>query len=124
MFLKLKDPKYFEEVVRPFLTNKMEKTFVDYWLLEYDAALNTFEEPHSKNFIWSKFILELKDLNSFEQCLLISYLVIKGKKERAQQIADSLREKSIPPSVDYMNRIYDTVLNMNSLNSKPSDGIL
>lgn len=49
VFLKLKDPKYFEEVVRPFLSNKMEKTFVDYWLLEYDAALNTFEEPQSKS---------------------------------------------------------------------------
>ena len=35
----MKDPAYFDQVVRPFLTNKIEKTFVDYWLLDYDEAL-------------------------------------------------------------------------------------
>lgn len=36
----------------------------------------------------------------------------------------SLEDKNIPATVDTMNRIYDIVLNMNSLNSKPSDGIV
>ena len=39
LFLKFKDPKYFEDIVGPFLTNKVEKTFVDYWLLNYEDAL-------------------------------------------------------------------------------------
>jgi hypothetical protein len=43
-------------------------------------------------------------------------------KARARELADSLRDKNSPPSIDAMNRIYDVVLNMNSLNSKPSDG--
>lgn len=47
-------------------------------------------------------------------------------KARARELADSLRDRNNPPSIDAMNRIYDVVLNMNSLNSKPSglDGIL
>jgi hypothetical protein len=43
-------------------------------------------------------------------------------KARARELADSLRDRNSPPSIDAMNRIYDVVLNMNSLNSKPSDG--
>jgi hypothetical protein len=41
-------------------------------------------------------------------------------KARAKELADSIRDRNIPPSIDSMNRIYDVVLNMNSLNSKPS----
>jgi hypothetical protein len=48
LFLKMKDPEYFESVVRPFLANKIEKTFVDYWLLDLDADMKTFEPIHSK----------------------------------------------------------------------------
>jgi hypothetical protein len=33
LFLYFKDPEYFEKIARPFLVNKMEKTFVDFWLL-------------------------------------------------------------------------------------------
>jgi prephenate dehydratase len=41
---------------------------------------------------------------------------------RAKELAEAIRDRNNPPSVDAMNRIYDIVLNMNSLNSKPSDG--
>jgi hypothetical protein len=44
-------------------------------------------------------------------------------KARAKELADSIRDRNQPPSIDAMNRIYDVVLNMNSLNSKPGDGI-
>ena len=33
VFLYFKDHTYFEHVVKPFLTNKIEKTFIDFWLL-------------------------------------------------------------------------------------------
>lgn len=64
----------------------------------------------------------MQEINTFEQCLLIHFLMTKGKKERALEIANSIKDKNSPPSIDTMNRIYDIVLNMNSLNSKPSDG--
>ncbi len=49
LFIKLKDPDFFESAVRPFLTNKIEKTFVDYWLLDYDFAMQDFLKANSKN---------------------------------------------------------------------------
>lgn len=39
LFLRQKDQTFFENAVRPFLMNKIEKTFVDYWLLDFDFAL-------------------------------------------------------------------------------------
>ena len=42
LFLKLKDPSFFDKAVKPFLSNKIEKTFVDYWLLDYSFALYEF----------------------------------------------------------------------------------
>ena len=50
VFIKLKDPGFFESAVRPFLTNKIEKTFVDYWLLDYDNAMHDFLPSHSKHY--------------------------------------------------------------------------
>jgi hypothetical protein len=42
-FLRRKDPAFFASVVRPFLENKMDKTFLDEWLLDRD--LEHFLEP-------------------------------------------------------------------------------
>ena len=42
LFLKLKDPAFFKEVIRPFLQNKIEKTLVDLWLLDLTEDLQTF----------------------------------------------------------------------------------
>jgi hypothetical protein len=36
-FLKKRDPAFFESTVRHFLTCKMEKTFMDLYLLDEDA---------------------------------------------------------------------------------------
>lgn len=49
MFLKLKDPGFFKDVIRPFLQNKIEKTLVDLWLLDLTADLQTYLQPHSKS---------------------------------------------------------------------------
>lgn len=53
VFLAHRDPRFFAEVVRPYLANKVDKTFLDRWLLEEDlegylapaafARLNTVE---------------------------------------------------------------------------------
>jgi hypothetical protein len=54
VFLKLKDPGFFDAVVRPYLSNKKEMKLVDHWLLDRDltpwtdlwqyARLNAFEK--------------------------------------------------------------------------------
>lgn len=51
VFLKLKDNAFFENAVRPFISNKIEKTIVDYWLLDFDFALSEFLLPHSKKIL-------------------------------------------------------------------------
>ena len=35
-FIKRRDPAYFAEVVRRFIANRMEKSFVDHYLLDDD----------------------------------------------------------------------------------------
>src|SRR5207244_172081 len=42
-FLAKKDPAFFREVVKPYLANKKDKTFLDRWLLEED--LSAFLQP-------------------------------------------------------------------------------
>lgn len=37
-FLHRKDPQFFAQVVRPYLANKMDKTFLDHYLLDDDLA--------------------------------------------------------------------------------------
>ena len=43
VFLREKDPAFFDEVVRPYLSNKRERTFLDRWLL--DEPLERYLEP-------------------------------------------------------------------------------
>ena len=38
VFLHEKDPAFFDQVVRPYLANKADKTFVDQWLLDEDLS--------------------------------------------------------------------------------------
>jgi hypothetical protein len=47
VFLKLKDPEFFKNAVRPFIQNKIEKTFIDYWLIDLDVALLNFVDQNS-----------------------------------------------------------------------------
>jgi len=60
LFLYFKDPEYFEAVVSPFILNKMEKSFIDNWLLGDYAQL--IEHARVEN---------ISKLNSLEKCLLI-----------------------------------------------------
>lgn len=48
----------------------------------------------------------------------------KGEVQRAQEITLGITDRTVVPSADFINRIYDIVLNMNSLNNKAagSDG--
>lgn len=64
-FLSKKDPEFFESVIRPYLANKKDKTFLDHYLLGSDLKSYTLAWNHSR-------------LNTLERILL------------AQRIADEL----------------------------------
>lgn len=48
LFLAKKDSEFFEQVIRPFLTNKRQKTFLDLWLL--NESLNDYKEQWKNRF--------------------------------------------------------------------------
>ena len=66
LFIKKRDPEYFKTVVLPFLECKMEKQFVDHYLLGDNATVASYLEKSDK-------------LNAMEQCLLVDSLVQLGR---------------------------------------------
>lgn len=68
-FIKFNDPDFFAGVVKPFIINKVSKTFVDLCLLEDPRCLN-----------WAS-IDKLQELNEFEKVLLIKELMRDGNKK-------------------------------------------
>ena len=71
-FLKKKDPEFFENTVRGILSSKMEKTLVDYNLLDM----------HQKVCDSVEYITSQKNLNAFEMCLYIDSLSQLGKTDQ------------------------------------------
>ena len=77
-FLSQRDPAFFNEVVKPYLANKLDKTFLDHWLLESDLSqyltprryqrLNTVEKAllgrrlAAERAVTSRFIREQLEL--------------------------------------------------------------
>ena len=109
LFLYFKDPDYFKTVVRPFISNKMEKSFIDLWLVGDHDAVVKYKQ------------LELHDrLNTLEKCLLISE-VVKDSKEDAQAIAGRIKLLSDQKElkIDVINRIIDIVINLNMTQDQP-----
>ncbi len=93
-FLFHKDLEFFARVIRPYLRNKKDKTFMDHWLLEDD--LTRYLEP------WA-----FSQLNIVEQILLAR----RGPGEK-DQIARHVKDRfdMIPPDVDAYNWLFDTAL--------------
>ena len=60
IFLFFRFPEYFRELVRPILKYKIEKTFIDYFLLNEENLMIEYSHSH-----------KLSTLNAFEKCLLI-----------------------------------------------------
>ena len=69
-FLKKRDPEFFDGTVRRILSSKMEKTLVDYWLLDMHNEVLESEE----------LILVTQNLNAFEMSLYIDSLMKLGNK--------------------------------------------
>lgn len=60
----MKDKEWFDRVIKPFITNKYEKTFIDYFLLGKTKIVQNYKETFEFN--W---------LNAFEKILLLAVLV-------------------------------------------------
>lgn len=100
VYLRSKDPEFFGNVVKPFISNKLEKSVVDYCLLE-DARAVEYARP-----------TQTAGLNALESCLLVEYLVKSKNIELAQAIATSmeLKEKGNIVSGELYQRQFDTIV--------------
>ncbi len=114
LFLKLKDPSFFKEIVRDFLLNKMEKSFIDHWLLD--------DAPQLRHFADSLPLLET--LNPLELTLLAAFLAKDGNPERAQAIAGRLFRAARPLPVAQANKCFDCILRLHELKKPEEDGKL
>jgi len=89
----------------------LEKTFFDYYLLGDNKKVLKFKEFDQQD-----------NLNALEKCLLIDVLARSDNEEhkkQAKSIAKTIMEKEEASSLDdqeFNSRIFDLVLNLNSLN--------
>jgi len=93
-FLWQKDRPFFDEVIRPYLANKMHKTFLDEWLLGMDLA--RYLDP------WA-----YARLNLVERILLGRR--IEGERDAAQRHVRDLFEL-VPPDIAREAQLFRTVL--------------
>lgn len=93
-FLYRRDPEFFKAVIRPFLANKLEKQFVDRWLL--DEPLDGYLEA------W-----QFDRLNGFERVLLAKRL-----PEARSGILRRLEEQRLvePFEREQLNRLFEAAL--------------
>ena len=107
LFLKMKDPTFFEEIVRDFLLNKMEKSFMDQWLLDDESALKKYAENTALR----------ESLNPLELVLLTAYLGKSGDDKGAKAVAGLLRRRAEAnqPNVNQRNKCFDCILKLNEL---------
>jgi hypothetical protein len=98
-FLSKKDPEFFRTVIKPYLANKKDKTFLDRWLLEENLA--EFADPwkHAR-------------LNAVERVLLAQRLQGEPAKT-ARHLNDLLRLQ--PPNVERLRVLFETAIKSSSL---------
>jgi hypothetical protein len=99
LFLAMKDPAFFAEVVRPYLAHKRHKSFVDRWLLDED--LSAYLEP------WA-----FGRLNTLEKVLLARRVPRLGDTI-ARLIGDAV--DLLPRDPERDARLVDTLLGASAL---------
>ncbi len=105
-FLYRKDPDFFNEVVKPYLANKKDKTFLDRWFL--GENLSTYLTP------WN-----FEQLNLVERVLLGR--VVKDEPARVARHVKDLYDL-IPPDVESLNLLFQTALKGSALEVAPDAG--
>ncbi|MGE4157536.1 MAG: hypothetical protein AB7F75_00385 [Planctomycetota bacterium] len=88
-FIHEKDPEFFNGVVKPFLTCKKDRTFMDRWLLGEDLA--RYLEP-----------FEFSRLNAVEKILLARKL---GRNEITKLLRDTL--DLMPPETETLDAFFE-----------------
>jgi hypothetical protein len=101
LFLARKDPEFFTEVIRPYLANKRDRTFIDRYLLADD--LSALLEP------WA-----YGRLNTLERILLAERVRGEGGPG-SRHIGD--RFDLLPPDVEGDNAAFDTALQGSALDA-------
>ncbi len=104
-FLMQKDPEFFNAVVRPYLANKKDKTFLDHWLLGDD--LTHYMQP------W-----EYHRLNVPERVLLGRRIANEPAKT-VRHISDMLR--LLPPNLDRDLFLFSVAVENSALET-PTEG--
>ncbi|CAK83775.1 unnamed protein product (macronuclear) [Paramecium tetraurelia] len=104
LFLFMKDARFFETVILNHIKNKIEKSFIDSFLLQDHLALSKYEQ-----------VQLFQQLNALEQALLVIYnQEIAEKKEEAQIMAKYLQQnfKTIvnKQDDDKYKLLFDTIL--------------
>jgi len=101
-FLFRKDPEFFAAVVKPFLANKADKTFLDQWLL--GMPLQGWLEP------WS-----FAQLNLIEKILLAQRLAGENKHSIARSLREALELR--PVDRERIERLFDLALKSKELDT-------
>ena len=106
LFLYFKDYDYFVSVAKPFIASKMEKTFIDYWLLHDHDSLFHYQE-----------VGNFDKLNALEQTLFV-FVMLDIDQVKARALANRIKDSSDANSkeaIEVKNRMFDTVLSLNLL---------
>jgi len=106
-FLFEKDPEFFASVVRPYLQNKKDKTFLDGWLIGED--LSRYSTP------WS-----YAQLNVVERILLAQRLPGEGPAT-AREISDLF--DLLVPNAERQNALFQTALRSSALDEGDRFGL-
>lgn len=107
-FLYRKDAEFFRTVVRPYLANKKDKTFLDHWLLESD--LKEYLQPWQYN-----------RLNAIERILLAQRIAGELPKT-ARHLNDQFRIQ--PPNPDRLHMLFETAVKGSELEMEDATGYL
>ncbi|EAR85110.2 hypothetical protein TTHERM_00530680 (macronuclear) [Tetrahymena thermophila SB210] len=102
LFIFCKDPPFFQDFVMPFIKNKIEKTFIDYFLIN-----------DSKYLLKNISASSISDLNALETVLLIFFLKQNNMVEEAKSIFNFLESSNKIKKYDtsHFKKLFDTVLN-------------
>lgn len=79
-FIMRRDPAYFAATVRPFVSSKMEKQFMDHYVL--GSTIEVLK--HSDDY-------QFQRLTCLEQCLVIKTLADRNQKEKALTLAKQMQ---------------------------------
>ena len=102
IFLKFKDNQYFQAFVKPYLANKLEKSFIDFYLLEDIESLLSYLDPRL-----------LEELNAMERAFLVESLADVRPEEAAFVVQNIMEQNEFKKtSMQEQNRIFDAILSL------------